>query len=268
MQSSGRTTDPDFEGPESQSFPVVTRLEDPPPWVQRNQRRAERWNAWRRRFIEHEKKQRPRRWVFASEIADWESRPAGTLISKKEDWPRVYDTLSRALRAGEFELDGRVAVRWLPRSYWPLRYLGRPRLRMSRSRFTALARLYKTKNADGSERSGLDNPMFTREVVKRLVLPADAYRRWRRDHGVVSPLPMALEVEEWPRVSDQALRTWYAARVRKCQAGGEEPTRKEDWQAATADLRFVSQDRVYAIRKQLAPSSWTARGRRTGRIKK
>jgi hypothetical protein len=69
------------------------------------------------------------------------------------------------------------------------------------------------------------------------------------------------ETRETP--TDTVLDEWYLARVEKCLKHGEQPSRRDDWQAANKDLGRVSQTRIEAVRANLAPREWTTHGRRT-----
>ncbi len=66
--------------------------------------------------------------------------------------------------------------------------------------------------------------------------------------------------------SEKALCTWYKEWVAKNFKVGKIPARKDDWEAAknaeNAVSKNVPRDAVRALRKKLAPETWTAQGRR------
>ena len=60
-----------------------------------------------------------------------------------------------------------------------------------------------------------------------------------------------------------ALRRWYVKRVEACRKSGRMPTREDDYREANeAFPGNVPRRRIEALRRELAPSSWTRKGRR------
>lgn len=59
------------------------------------------------------------------------------------------------------------------------------------------------------------------------------------------------------------LRDWYSKWIVKCQLNGKIPTRDEDYRAAQEVFKDrVVRRPVWALRRELAPHSWTQKGRR------
>jgi len=70
-----------------------------------------------------------------------------------------------------------------------------------------------------------------------------------------------------PPVAEAALRDWYARRARDWPADAKTPSAERDLEDARAEPAFegraVTRARIRALRRELAPESWTEAGRRT-----
>ncbi len=192
-----------------------------------------------------------RGWFSFAEIADELARLPGGIKRDESIREQAYIDLMASFRNGKFDRDGSSTILLKSLSMAPF-----PRSLL-----------------DGAKESN-DPETFQRQYVEQFYLPRRACAEWFVDRNLPWPVDWgdsaarALTNGPTKPLSDDALRTWYAARVKQCVAAGKEPTRREDWRAATADLGTVSQKRVHAIRNESAPSSWTARGRRKDRTKK
>ena len=101
--------------------------------------------------------------------------------------------------------------------------------------------------------------------------------RWwdqRRHEWLTKPLRLQFRRTDWlalfevkkpaqaKAVSEAELRRWYRDRVATWQEGQDPPSREDDVAAAQERFPAITSQRVRQARTDLAPESWTARGRR------
>jgi hypothetical protein len=173
----GPTSDLSFDDPDVAAVLAETRasINLPRPVVLWRER-ARRNEVKRQGLVDAIRKQRPRRWITAFEIADEILQVRGSIVSKREHRSMIYIELARAIAAGKFEKDGQTHVHWF----------GGHGGRMTRSRLVTLALAY---SPDGTDTGVFELPEFLEDVVAQLGLRVDEARWWLRNRGRLDPLP-------------------------------------------------------------------------------
>jgi hypothetical protein len=75
---------------------------------------------------------------------------------------------------------------------------------------------------------------------------------------------VAVSTTTKPKASTERLETWYKDRVENWPLGQNPPSEDDDWNAAVAKFpeSSVTRAQIRDVRSRLAPSAWTAKGRR------
>ena len=178
------TTDLSFDDPDVAAVLAETRasINLPRPVVLWRER-ARRNEVKRQGLVDAIRKQRPRRWITAFEIADEILQVRGSIVSKRERRSMIYIELARAIAEGKFEKDGQTHVHWF----------GGHGGGMTRSRLVTLARAY---SPDGTDAGVFELPEFLENVVAQLGFPVDEVRRWLRDRGRLDPLSAEFGIDD------------------------------------------------------------------------